>query len=66
MTLKEPSKNIVIEKMIKAQKEFDLVDAVISDFQKYNSTDKECLYCGENARKGVSLKHIEEFKNATR
>ena len=47
MTLKEPSKNIVIEKMIKAQKEFDLVDAVISDFQKYNSTDKECLYCGE-------------------
>ncbi|MBQ9091506.1 MAG: hypothetical protein IJY52_04465 [Anaerotignum sp.] len=31
----------------KLKKEFDLVDAVITDYQKNNSTDKVCLYCGE-------------------
>lgn len=31
----------------KLKKEFDLVDAVITDYQKNNSTDKTCLYCGE-------------------
>ncbi|MCI5679286.1 MAG: hypothetical protein MR278_04825 [Bacteroidales bacterium] len=36
----------------KLKKELDLVDAVITDYQKNNSTDKTCLYCGEKMEMG--------------
>ena len=35
------------EYLEKLKAEVSLVDAVITDYQKNNSTDKVCLYCGE-------------------
>ena len=29
------------------KREFDLVDAILKDYQRNNCTDKVCLYCGE-------------------